>query len=267
MMIMYSRKKKKEMKIYYICLTVVLTLLLVVSLLISREGNHKYNVLKNISMTIDKIIMYPFTALNSDKGKKQSESELIQVNKNKELESEIQELKEALELNKTLTEYEPVNATVLSRNRSYWFNTMTIDKGSKSGIEENMAVITKNGFIGKITKVYANASEVKLITSDDLNFKVSVAIRSNGIDYYAIMNGYDAEKGYIKVSGIDKTTVINKGDIVVTSGLGEMFPAGIYVGEVEEITSDKYNLSKTLSIKTKQNFHNIHYVTVLKVKE
>ena len=42
-----------------------------------------------------------------------------------------------------------------------------------------MAVITKNGLIGKISKVYKNSSEVKLITSDDLNFKVSIAIILN----------------------------------------------------------------------------------------
>ena len=46
------------------------------------------------------------------------------------IQKEIQELKDTLELNKTLTEYTPVNATILSRNKSYWFNTITIDKGS-----------------------------------------------------------------------------------------------------------------------------------------
>ena len=261
---MYKRKNKNNI-VYYL-IAVLLLGLICVSLLISRNGDHSYNVLKTISMTIEKVVMYPFTALNKEKGKTQSESYTIQKEKNETLEKEIEELKDALELNKTLTEYDPVNATVLSRNKSYWFNTMTIDKGSKQGIEENMAVITKNGFVGKITKVYRNASEVKLITSDDINFKVGVAIRSNGIDYYGILNGYDPEKGLVKISGIDKTTVINKGDVVLTSGLGEMFPAGIYVGEVEEIESDKYNLSKIISIKTKQNFSNIHYVTVLKVK-
>ena len=43
-----------------------------------------------------------------------------------------------------------------------------------------------------------------------------------------------------------------------------MFPRGIYIGEVETITNDKYGLSKTLGVKTNQNFNNIHYVTVLK---
>ena len=45
-----------------------------------------------------------------------------------------------------------------------------------------------------------------------------------------------------------------------------MFPAGIYIGTVEEIESDKYNLSKIVYIKTSQNFNDVHYVTVLKVK-
>ena len=129
-----------------------------------------------------------------------------------------------------------------------------------------MAVITKKGLIGKISRVSDNSSEIKLITSDDVNFKVSVAVRTEGNDNYAILNGYDKETGLIKVTGIDKTTNVNKGDLVVTSGLGEMFPAGIYIGTVERSESDKYNLSKMLYIKTYQDFNDVHYVTVLKVK-
>ena len=177
------------------------------------------------------------------------------------------ELKEALELNKTLTEYTPVNATILSRNKSYWFNTITIDKGKSSGIKKNMAVITKKGLVGKINKVSDNSSEIKLITTDDINFKISVAIKTNEVDNYAILNGYDKETGCIKATGIDKTTDVKKDDIVLTSGLGDMFPGGIYIGTVEKVESDKYNLSKNIYVKTYQDFNDIHYVTVLKVKE
>ena len=260
------KKKKKDYK-YYGVIAILLFILLTLSLLIQADGNHSNNILKTITATVNKVVMAPFTSLNKEKKEDQSESYLIQKNINVSLEEEIKELKEELELNKTLTEYETVNATILSRNKSYWFNTITIDKGTSSGLSENMAVITKKGLVGKLSKVYKNSSEVKLITSDDINFKVGVAIRSNGMDYYAIMNGYDKDNNTVQLSGIDKTSMIQKGDIVVTSGLGEMFPAGIYIGEVENIKSDKYNLSRIVSVKTQQNFNDIHYVTVLKVKE
>ena len=261
---MYRKKKdKKKSIISLFIILIVLLALLSGSLLITRNKN---TFLKDGVILIEKIFMYPFTALNKEKNETQTESYTIQKNVNESLEKEIQELKEELELNKTLTEYEPINATVLSRNKSYWFNTITIDKGSKSGIKNNMAVITKNGLIGKITKVSNYSSEVKLITSDDVKFKVSVSIKTNEDDNYAILNGYDKKTGLIKVSGVDKTTNINIDDTVVTSGLGEMFPSGIYIGQVKDIKNDKYNLSKIVYIKTNQDFNDIHYVTVLKVK-
>ena len=262
---MYKKKNNKK-KITIIILVLSFILLLVISLFLSRRNSRVETLIKDTTTVIQKMVIYPFTTLSKCNKVDQSESYLIQKNINSSLEKEIQELKEALELNKTLTEYNPVNATILSRNKSYWFNNITIDKGKKDGIREGMAVITKKGLIGKISRVYDNSSEVKLITSDDINFKVSVAIKTNEVDNYAILNGYDKKTGLIKATGIDKTTVINKDDIVLTSGLGETFPGGIYIGTIEKIESDKYNLSKNIYIKTYQDFNDIHYVTVLKVK-
>ena len=260
---MYKKKKdKKKNTIRIIIISVVLLILLSVSLLVQHDNTF----IKDGVILIEKTLMYPFTSLNKEKEQTQTESYTIQKNINSSLEKEIEELKKQLELNKTLTEYDVVNATVLSRNKSYWFNTMTIDKGKKSGIKKNMAVITKDGLVGKITKVSNYSSEIKLITSNDTNFKVSVSIKTNDEDNYAILNGYDKKTGLIKLSGIDKTTNINVDDSVLTSGLGEMFPSGIYVGQVKKIENDKYNLSKIVYIQTGQDFNNIHYVTVLKVK-
>lgn len=260
---MYKKKKdKKKNAIRIIIISVVLLILLSVSLLVQHDNTF----IKDGVILIEKTLMYPFTSLNKEKEQTQTESYTIQKNINSSLEKEIEELKKQLELNKTLTEYDVVNATVLSRNKSYWFNTMTIDKGKKSGIKKNMAVITKDGLVGKITKVSNYSSEIKLITSNDTNFKVSVSIKTNDEDNYAILNGYDKKTGLIKLSGIDKTTNINIDDSVLTSGLGEMFPSGIYVGQVKKIENDKYNLSKIVYIQTGQDFNNIHYVTVLKVK-
>lgn len=263
---MYKRKKiplKNKIIISLICIAIIITMS--ISAKLNREVTKPEIILKDIVTLINKVIIYPFTTLAKESN--QDENYLIQKNINESLEQEIKELKELLELNNTLTEYTIENATILSRNKGYWFNTLTVDKGKNDGIKKDMAVITSNGLIGKISKVYGNSSEIKLITSDDVNYKVSVSIKINNTDNYAILNGYDQENNLLKVTGVSKTTEAQRGDIVVTSGLGEMFPSGIYVGEVEKIENDKYNLSKTIYIKTKQDFNNIHYVSILKEKK
>lgn len=256
-------KRKRKLIIVSVLIAIIAITL---SLNLNRTTTKLENLFKSFTIAIDKLLMTPYTKIAEENSFNQDESYIIQKNINSTLEKEISELKDLLDLNKTMTEYTIENATILSRNKSYWFNTLTIDKGKNSGIKNNMAVITSNGLIGKISKTYSNCSEVKLITSDDANYKVSVSIKINDQDNYAILNGYDQDKNLLKVTGVAKTTNIKKGDVVLTSGLGELFPAGIYVGDVEEIKSDKYDLSKTIYIKTKQDFNSIHYVSVLKEK-
>lgn len=262
---MYKKKKQHKNK-----LVIILPIVIVIALILSLTLNRKYtfieSVLKDTTSFVNRLFVYPITMFNSEKNIDQTKSYIIQKNVNASLEKEIEELKKMLDLNKTLTEYSIENATILSRNKSYWFNTMTIDKGKKDGIKKDMAVVTKDGLIGKITKVSNYSSEIKLITSDDINYKVSVAIKNDKNENYAILNGYDKKTGLLKVIDVDNTTKVNKGDVILTSGLGGVFPSGIYIGTVEKIESDKYNLSKTLYIKTAQDFNNIHYVTVLKEK-
>lgn len=263
---MYKKKKKKHRLIIILTSSIVIFILLFISFTLNRNYTILESIGKDITMFFNKVIMYPFTTLNSSKNEDLSKSYVIQKNVNKSLEEEIEELKKALELKETLTEYDTVTATVLSRNKSYWFNTVTIDKGKSSGIKKDMAVVTKNGFVGKINRVSQNSSEVKLITSDDINYKVAVSITTSEKDTNAILNGYDSKEKLLMVNGVDKTLDIKEGDQVLTSGLGGKEPRGIYIGKVKKIKSDKYNLSRTLYLETGQDFHKIHYLTVLKEK-
>ena len=183
--------------------------------------------------------MFPFTTLNTEKNINHNESYLIQKNVNESLEKEIQELKEALELNKTLTEYKPINATILSRNKSYWYNTITIDKGKKDGIKKDMAVITSKGLIGKISSTSYTSSEVKLITSDDINFKVSIAIKTNDVDNFAILNGLTyfgrrnsqerASKMYALIFDLDGINPVKLNNFLSGAYLGDAYPIPNYI--------------------------------------
>lgn len=256
-------KKKTKKSIKYIIIAVLTIITIYISLNTSRNYSKIEEALKDITSLVNRVVIYSAHAISNKEPSDQTESYIIQKNVNSALEKEIQELKKVLDLNSTLTEYEKENATVISRNNSYWFNTITIDKGKKDGIKQGMAVITKGGLIGKISKASQKSSEVKLLTSDDITYKTSVTIRINEKDNYAILNGYDEKTNFLKVSAIDKSTEVNKGDVVLTSGLGEM-PQGIYVGTVEKSEIDQYNLGKIVYIKPSQDYNNIQYVTVLK---
>lgn len=261
---MYQKKKKRKKIIIIFAAIFISFFLLFYSLTSNRKVGVVEGVLKDEATIVSKIVMIPFTTLNKEKDKDASKSYLIQKNINVHLEEEIEQLRDALSLNQTLTGYNIVNATVINRNRSYWYQTLTIDKGKNSGLKENMIVITKNGLIGKLEKVTNSSATVKLITANDVNNKVSVSITTSSGETNAILSGYDKKKNEILVSGVDSSIDISKEDAVTTSGLGGVFPRGIYIGKVESVSLDKYGLSKTLAIKTDQNFNSIHYVTILK---
>ena len=263
----FHKKNEKMKRRIFIGICAVLAFVLFYYGLTSSKLSSIESLLKDGAVLVQKIVLTPFTTLNQNKGKDMTESYTIQKNINVHLEQEIQELKKMLDLNQTLTEYTKENALVLSRNRSYWFQNITIDKGKKAGIKKDMIVITSEGLIGKITKVSSLSSEVSLITTNDLNQKVSVSIAGEHGESFALLSGYNQEKGLLKVTGVDKNAAIEKDNVITTSGLGGMYPKGIYIGKVKEIEEDKYNLSKTIYIETKQDFNKIHYVTVLKEKQ
>ena len=261
---MYKKNKKTKKIIITLIIIVCSFFILFYSLTSNRKLTAMESFFKDASMILMKVVMLPFTSLNTEKDSDLTESYIIQKNLNVHLEEEIEQLRDTLDLNQTLTGYDIVNATVITRNRSYWYQTLTIDKGKKDGLKKNMVAITKNGLVGKLQKVTNNSSEIKLITANDVNNKVSVSIATTTGETTAILSGYDKDNNLVLISGVDSRVNISKGDVVTTSGLGGMFPRGIYIGEVETITNDKYGLSKTLGVKTTQDFNNIHYVKVLK---
>ena len=261
---MYRKNKKKKKIIIIIIIVFCSFFLLFYSLSSNRKMTVVESFFKDVSSVVMKGVMLPFTSLNADKDSDLTESYVIQKNLNVHLEEEIEQLRDALDLNQTLTGYDVVNATVINRNKSYWYQTLTIDKGKKDGLKKNMVAITKDGLIGKIQKVTNYSSEIKLITANDINNKVSVSIATTSGETTAILSGYDKDNNLVLISGVDSLVEIKVGDVVTTSGLGGMFPRGIYIGEVETITNDKYGLSKTLGVRMNQNFNNIHYVTILK---
>lgn len=235
-------------------------------------------VIKDTTTFVEKVVGYPFKFVKEEinshtktkniyKKYNELKNEIDKVDSYKarisELESEIDDLKNELDLNSTLSEYTYVNATVVSRNRNYWFNDLTIDKGIKNGINNGDAVITSTGLIGKIVSASNYSSTVKLLTSADIKNKISIKIINEDDSYSGLLVGYDSKKNVYKVEGVSDIEKVEIGYMVTTTGFTDNFPSGLLIGKVSKIVKDEYDLTAIVEVTPSTNFNDINIVTVL----
>ncbi|MDT0754043.1 rod shape-determining protein MreC [Mammaliicoccus sciuri] len=179
------------------------------------------------------------------------------------LEKENKALKKELDM-KDISQFNPISATVIGRSPDQWMNTVIIDKGKKSGMKENMAVITSEGLVGRIKKANQFSSQVELISTSVKTSKLSVDIQQDDENIFGMINRYDENKDLLVIGDIDNKYSIKKGSKVVTNGLGDQLPKGILVGKVEKVENDEYGLSKVAYIKTSTNIKDLNHVYVAK---
>jgi rod shape-determining protein MreC len=192
------------------------------------------------------------------------------VDKLVSLEAEVQRLKkENKELNdvlgekKTLSDFKPFPATVIGRNPDRWHEIIMIDKGKKDGIKQNMAVMTAKGLIGKVKNVNQFSSTVQLLSALDPKNRISAFIQGDA-NAYGLVEGYDKEKKLLLVKRIPYDAKVKKGQTVITSGLGGVFPQGLLIGKIVDVKPDQYGLNQTAYVKPGANFYDIQNVIVIK---
>ncbi|WP_088042885.1 rod shape-determining protein MreC [Bacillus sp. EAC] len=181
----------------------------------------------------------------------------------KELEKENKELRSIVGIEKTLSDYETFQATVTIRDPDKWQQIITIDKGSTNGIEKEMAVITSKGLIGKVKNVSKFSSTVQLLSASDRTNRISAKIQQKDT-VYGLIEGYDVEKQALLFKRIPSNAKVKKGQTVVTSGLGGVFPDSLVIGKVEEVEPDEHGLTQTAYIKPQADFNDINHVIVVK---
>lgn len=277
--------KKRFDKRYLLILAVVAIALVLVVLATSLKENRDLNpiekVTKDVGTVVLKVVSAPFNFISDtidsivekndlyDKYKelknKEEQVDAI-ISQNDNLRNEVNKLKETLDLNSILSDKVYMNATVVTRNIGYWYDEITIDKGSKNGIEKGMAVVNPKGLIGQITKVSNYSSTVKLLSNENMSDKISVKIKVNDGYVYGLISQYDSKTNTYTVEGISENVDISKNADVVTTGMGTIFPSGLMVGKVEKVTTDNFDLSKVVEVKAAVNFDDLDYVTVLKRK-
>lgn len=283
---MLGKKKMVKSKRIVLIITIVLVVILFIVLSFTLKTDRKLSTFESLFKDglsyAGRVITYPFNYVSDKIGEYNKLKSVNEVNdnletsierayaietENVELRRQIDALKEELNIDHTLTDYEYLNASVISRNVGFWYNTITIDKGSYNGISKDMVVINSKGLIGRVIKTSTFTSDVRLITTSETNNKISVHISNGDNDLYGLINNYDYSKNLLEVEGISNTKSVNVGDFVYTSGLGGVFPSGILIGSVSEITTDSYDLAKIIKVTPSNDFSDINFVSVLKRKD
>lgn len=280
-------KRRKNIQSKYIVAGIFILIILTIiifslTLKEDRQPNKFESLIKDTVTSVEKVVFAPFKfvinvvedyqeLINIREKYQELLPEVQRIDslatENIELRKQLEAMKEELGIDYTLNNYEFLNATVINRNVSHWYNTITIDKGTHNGVEKNMVVVNSQGLIGKIISTTTFTSEVKLLTTSDTNNRISVRISDGKTSVNGLIKNYNYNTNYLEVEGVSNTEKVGIGDYVYTSGLGEIFPSGILIGTVEEITTDEYDLAKIIEVKPIANFDDINYVAILKRKE
>ena len=156
-----------------------------------------------------------------------------------------------------------VPARVIARDPSVWFNTITINRGTSSGVEVNMPVVTPGGIVGRVITAGPWSSQVMLITDEKAGAGAVVGQLGQSGALGSVRGRADLGVGLIEmryVSGLEKVEV---NDYVMTTGQDGIYPPGLNVGRVVEVKNGTATQAHQILIQPGARLDHLEEVAVL----
>lgn len=159
------------------------------------------------------------------------------------------------------TEYSFCDANLIGSDSGGYISAFTLDRGSSSGIKVGMPVVSEVGVIGRVTEVGLTFCRVSTI----INYDSSIGAYIERSGEVGLVSGdfQRRRNGLCILEYLPFGADVEVGDKVYSSGLGSVYPRGLYVGEVTEITGDPYDHTKIAVIKPAADLENITKVMIL----
>jgi len=184
-----------------------------------------------------------------------------------EINQENARLREQLGFSQTLS-YRHIPAKLIGRDPDNLFSALVINKGRHSGVEKDMAVIAWQGgsqaLVGKV--IHARTFESLVMPLYDTSLLVSSRLSVSR--YEGIVEGQGDPEAALRMRFIPKRArdEINYGDLVVSSGMGGVYPPGINIGRVNGVSFREYETSMEVSLEPLIDFSRLEYVFVIEEK-
>ncbi len=187
------------------------------------------------------------------------EGQLMQF---QELQKQNARYRQMLEFNDS-SEFDLLPAEVIARDPSQWFGTITINRGYLDGVKREAPVVTDRGLVGIVSTVSPNSSQVILITDPRLAVGAMVQRSRDPGVVESDSAGYTKEPSNLRMTNLPPDAHIQLGDNIISSGLGGVFPRGLFIGTVKEIGKDHSGLVLAAIIEPRVNFNRLEEVSIV----
>lgn len=233
-----------------------------VSTVVSPLQKIVYNINSRVKETVDFFLNFSEVKLENEQLKQKNtelENELIEY---ESLKDEVERLREALNFTESRSNYNYVGVNIIGYSGSSLSDGYIIDKGSNDGIAKNMVVVSSKGLVGKVTKVSSNFAIVQSI----LNENIAVAVMDQQTrDASGVLQGLSDKKdtNMTVVYNLPIDSDVKEGDIIITSGLGKIYPKEIPVGTVVSVQEDNVKVMKSAVVEPFVKFNELEELFVV----
>jgi len=170
-------------------------------------------------------------------------------------------LRTLLDYKKTATQFDLLAAQVVARDPGSWTSVIVINRGTEQGITKDMPVVTAQGLVGNVIQVFGSTAKVLLIL--DPRSGVGSLVQRTESRTAAIVEGSGSTPLSPRMVNLARDADIIKGDKVITSGFGGIYPKGLVVGEVTAVVNEEGGLVKYAALKPAVDFDRLEEVFVL----
>ncbi len=174
---------------------------------------------------------------------------------------ENERLKLLLRLRDRSADVEPVSARIIATAPTPLFRSVRIDRGSDDGVHLGAAVVNYQGVVGRVAAVSGGWSTVMLLV--DANSSTDVLVQRTRARARVRGTGGDGELG-VRVEYLTRTEDVEPEDILITSGVGSVFPKGLRVGRVVSVTRGAFGLYQEAWVEPSVDFRRIEEVMVIR---
>jgi rod shape-determining protein MreC len=158
-------------------------------------------------------------------------------------------------------DYHFISARVIGREQAALSKTILINKGAVHGLKNGMPVIAPPGLIGRLTDVSWHASKVLLFIDENSN--VDAIVQRTRVQ--GIISGA-GPRGFI-LKYISKTQDVKEGDVVISSGMGGVFPKGLLIGQVSHVDRQAASLFLKINVAPFVDFSKLEEILILASEE